>query len=170
MWGVFHCSEQSRGTQAYISGSTCTFPPCFTDNIHFSDCGGWRVAGGGWRVEGAGCRAQVAWWRVHGETRKERPEPPARKAGFLGHTSRLLFSKSHDGKGANGSKNRPHDAYPVRCRVPGYYEPCSDVCQLKKYRQLKDIPGRSGPSHPRGRQGFARRSSRSDTAPAHSKR
>ena len=28
------------------------------------------------------------------------------------------------GKGASGSKNRPHDAYPVRCRVPGYYEPC----------------------------------------------
>ena len=44
-----------------------------------------------------------------------------------GH-ARLLSSKSHDGKGANGSKNRPHDAYlgderslaelgraPVRC-------------------------------------------------------
>ena len=30
----------------------------------------------------------------------------------FGH-ARLLFSKSRDGKGANGSKNRPHDAYPV---------------------------------------------------------
>ena len=41
------------------------------------------------------------------------------------------------GKGANGSKNRPHDAYPVRCRVLAYYEPCSErvcICQLKKYR------------------------------------
>ena len=27
-----------------------------------------------------------------------------------------------DGKGANVSKNRPYDAYPVRCRVPGYHE------------------------------------------------
>ena len=56
----------------------------------------------------------------------------------FGH-ARLLFSKSHDGKGANGSKNRPHDAYPVRCRVPGYYEPCSErarVWQLEKCRQL----------------------------------
>jgi len=29
-------------------------------------------------------------------------------------------------KGANGSNNRPHDAYPFRCRVTGYYEPCSE--------------------------------------------
>jgi len=52
----------------------------------------------------------------------------------------MLFSKSHEGKGENGSKNRPHDAYPVQCRVPGYYEPCSErvrVFQLKKWRQLK---------------------------------
>jgi len=51
--------------------------------------------------------------------------------------------KSYDGKGANGSKNRPHDAYPVRCRVPGYYEPCIErvrVCQLKKWRQLENWP------------------------------
>ena len=44
------------------------------------------------------------------------------------------------GKGANASKNRPHDACPVRCRVPGSYEPCSErvcVCQLKKRHQLK---------------------------------
>ena len=56
----------------------------------------------------------------------------------FGH-ARLLFSKRHDGKGANGSKNGPHDAYPVRCHVPGYYEPCSErvrVCQLKTWRQL----------------------------------
>ena len=36
---------------------------------------------------------------------------------------------------ADGSKNRPHDAYPVRCRVLGYYEPCSErvrVCQLNR--------------------------------------
>ena len=30
------------------------------------------------------------------------------------------------GKGANGSKNRPHNAYPVRCRVFGHYEACSE--------------------------------------------
>jgi len=60
----------------------------------------------------------------------------------------LLFSKSHGGKGANGSKNRPPDAYPVRCRVPGYYEPCSErvrVCQLKKCRQLKHWPEKPVP-------------------------
>ena len=42
--------------------------------------------------------------------------------------------------GANGSKNRPQNAYPIRCRVSGYYEPCSErvrVCQLKKWRQPK---------------------------------
>jgi hypothetical protein len=57
------------------------------------------------------------------------------------------FSKSHDGKGANGSKNRPDDAYPVRCRVAGHYEPCSErvcVCQLKKCRLLKNWPWVSG--------------------------
>ena len=35
--------------------------------------------------------------------------------------------------------NRPHDVYPVRCSVPGYYEPCSErfrVCQLQQSRQL----------------------------------
>ena len=48
---------------------------------------------------------------------------------------------------ANGSKNRPHDAYPVRCRVPGYYKPCSErvrVCQLKKCRRLAWGAGRCG--------------------------
>jgi len=52
------------------------------------------------------------------------------------------FSKSHDGKGANGSQNRPHDAYPDQCRAPGYYESCSErvrVCQLKKYQQLERL-------------------------------
>jgi len=46
---------------------------------------------------------------------------------------------SYDGKVANGCKNRPHDAYPVRCRVPGYYTSCSErvrVYRLKKCRQL----------------------------------
>ena len=45
-------------------------------------------------------------------------------------------------KGANGSKNRPNDAYPARSRVPGYYEPCSErvrVCQLEKCRQLQEL-------------------------------
>jgi hypothetical protein len=35
--------------------------------------------------------------------------------------------------------NRPHDAYTVRCRVPGYDELCRErvhVRQLKKCRQL----------------------------------
>ena len=52
----------------------------------------------------------------------------------------IVSETCHDGKGANGSKTRPHDAYPVRCRVPVYYESCSEgvhVCQLKKCRQLK---------------------------------
>ena len=34
------------------------------------------------------------------------------------------------------------DAYSVRCRVPGHYEPCSErarIGQLKKYRQLKKM-------------------------------
>ena len=46
---------------------------------------------------------------------------------------------SADGKGANGAKNRPHDAHPIRCRVPGYYETCSEkirVCQVTTCRQL----------------------------------
>jgi len=54
-------------------------------------------------------------------------------AGFEGQPAR----------GANGSKSRPHDPYPVRCRVHGYYETCSErvrVCQLKKWRQLKKLP------------------------------
>ena len=58
----------------------------------------------------------------------------------FGH-ARLLFSKSHDGKGANGSKNRLHDAYHVRCRVPDYYGPSSERvcdCQLEKYWQLEE--------------------------------
>ena len=41
---------------------------------------------------------------------------------------------------ANGCKNRPHDAYLVRCRVPAYYEPSSQrlrVCQLKTQGNLK---------------------------------
>jgi len=45
-------------------------------------------------------------------------------------------------KGANGSKNRPHDAYPVWCRVPALYEPCSErvcVCRLEKCRRLKKM-------------------------------
>ena len=43
---------------------------------------------------------------------------------------------------ANGSKNRLHDAYLVRCRVPAYYQPSSQtlrLCQLKKYPQLKKL-------------------------------
>ena len=47
-----------------------------------------------------------------------------------------IFLKSHDGRGANGSKKRLHDAYPV----PGYYEQCSErfcVCQRQKCLQLE---------------------------------
>ena len=46
--------------------------------------------------------------------------------------------------GVNGSKNRPHDAYPIRRRVPVYYEPCR-VCRLRKCRQLKKNAPRAGP-------------------------
>ena len=52
-------------------------------------------------------------------------------------------------KGANGSKNRQHDAYPV----PGYYERCSErvrICQLKKYRQPKNWLTLSRVSEERG--------------------
>ena len=76
------------------------------------------------------------------------PEPAYSRPPF-GH-SRLLFLKSHDRKGANGLKKRPHDAYPVRCRVPGYYEPCSEMvrfCQIQKYRRLM----KSGPGTARAR-------------------
>ena len=47
--------------------------------------------------------------------------------------ARLLFSESHNGEGANGSKNRPHDAFPV----PGYYEPCSENVNLRNAGDLK---------------------------------
>ena len=56
----------------------------------------------------------------------------------------VLRGQSHDGKGANAPTTRPHDAYLVRCRVPNYYETCSErvrVCQLKKYRQLENCSG-----------------------------
>ena len=56
---------------------------------------------------------------------------------------RVVVSKGRDGKGANGSKNRPHDAYPVRCRVSVFYEPCSErvrVFRIEKYRQIEDWP------------------------------
>ena len=95
-----------------------------------------RVPGGGWksggcRVQGVGCRAWSGGWRGQGG------------GSDLAQFEALLdFAQSHDGKGANGSKNRPHDAYPARCRVPGYYEPCSErlrVCQLNKSRQLKKM-------------------------------
>ena len=46
-------------------------------------------------------------------------------------------SKSHDGKGANGSKNRPHHKYPARCRVPGYYEPCIERVNLRNAGNLQ---------------------------------
>ena len=36
----------------------------------------------------------------------------------LGH-ARQLSPQSHEGKGANGSKNQPRNTYPVQCRVPG---------------------------------------------------
>ena len=51
--------------------------------------------------------------------------------------------------GYNSSKSRPYDAYPVRCRVPDYYAPCSGrvrVCQLKNCRQLKQMAGRMADS------------------------
>ena len=53
-----------------------------------------------------------------------------------------IFEKTRWKEAANGSKNRPHDAYPVRCRVPGHYEACSErvwVCQLKKCRQRNQL-------------------------------
>ena len=71
-------------------------------------------------------------------------------------------SKSHDGKGTNGSKNRPH-AYPVRCRVPSYYEPCSErvrVGQLKEWQQLKNG------SRPRGCSRWQRRTRATQPPPA----
>ena len=37
-------------------------------------------------------------------------------------------------------EKRAHDAHPIRCRVPGYYESCSErvrVYQLKKCWELK---------------------------------
>ena len=52
---------------------------------------------------------------------------------------------------ANGSKNRPHDAYLDRCRVPAYYDPCSEklrLCQLKNQRQLKKMLRRSVRGYP----------------------
>ena len=64
------------------------------------------------------------------------PDRPRLRLGPSGH-ARLLLSKCHDGKGANGSKNRPHDAYPVRCRVPDYYEPCSERVRVYKFEKFR---------------------------------
>jgi len=41
--------------------------------------------------------------------------PPAKSPKTF---SNYLLLLDHDGKGANGSKNRPHDAYPVRVASP----------------------------------------------------
>ena len=64
--------------------------------------------------------------------------------GYLAH-KKFCFKSGGAGR-AGGFKNRPHDAYPVRCRVPDYYQPCSErirVGQLEKSRQLKRLT-RSG--------------------------
>ena len=58
---------------------------------------------------------------------------------FLSREPDTGGSHTHGRNGANGSKNRSHDTDPVRRRVPGHYQPCSErVCigQLEKYRQL----------------------------------
>ena len=89
------------------------------------ECGVWGVGCGVW---GVGCGVWV-------------------RGGYVKRWEGRCAAKSHDGKGANGSKNRPHNAYPVRCRVSAYYEPCRErarVCQLKKYRQLKNQPSGEG--------------------------
>ena len=74
-------------------------------------------------------------------------EVPLYSEAFMNLRSHGAFRDSiavtapSDGKGANGSKNQPHDAYPARCRVPGHYQPSSErlrVGQLKKCRQLKN--------------------------------
>jgi hypothetical protein len=115
---------------------------------------GFGVQGSGFRVQGSGCRMQGAGFRVQGSGFTVRgsgadlvlSSPRIYQArGPCGH-ARLLFSKIHDGKGANGPKNRSHDAYPVQCRDPNYYELRSErvrVCQLKKYRQLEIWPTRT---------------------------
>ena len=61
----------------------------------------------------------------------------------FGH-ARLLFSKSHDGKGANGPENLPHDACPVQCRVPSYHKPCSEMINFRNGGKFK-LPGRRRP-------------------------
>jgi hypothetical protein len=53
--------------------------------------------------------------------------------------------------GANGSKNRPHDAYPVQCRVPDYYERVC-VFELKKAGNLNIGAKRRREQRRRGRQ------------------
>ena len=73
------------------------------------------IRGGGVREEGLGFRGDGWWYIVYDFKDLERDievKPPVRQQ-LHGH-ARLLFSKSHDGKEDNGSKNRPHDAYPVR--------------------------------------------------------
>ena len=60
--------------------------------------------------------------------------------------SRLLqFSKRHDGKGANGSKNRSHDTG----RVPGEHTPCIERVNLRHTGNLKI--GLAPPTRPCGR-------------------
>ena len=48
------------------------------------------------------------------------------------------------GKRADGSNNRPHGAYPVQCRVPGYYEPCSEKFKLSNAGNFNKMPIPSG--------------------------
>jgi hypothetical protein len=77
--------------------------------------------------------------------------PPVKSGRGFRTRGKLLFSKSHDGKVANDSNNRPHDAYLVRCRVPGYYEPCSERVNLRNTGNFKT--GTEGAARLGGRPG-----------------
>ena len=64
-----------------------------------------------------------------------------RAAKVLGEVTAIEGAIRRIPKGATSSKNRPHDVYSVRCRVPGHYAPCSErvhVCELKRTGNLNN--------------------------------
>ena len=77
------------------------------------------------------------FFRTHSEDNDDREEKAPDEDPFLplGELQRFGLVRLIE-----GLVFRMHDAYPVRCRVPSYYEPCSErvrVCLHKKFRQLE---------------------------------
>ena len=64
------------------------------------------------------------------------------KVGEIYGSGAVFFARLRIAKNSvrRGALERPHDAYPVRCRVHAYCEECSErvrVFQLKKFAHLQ---------------------------------